>query len=94
MTLQNEVYTDHEGFGIYEGGDHLEPVSMSLYNWVFHYNDYTGMWNAIPRDDYNEYWSNSNCERVISSSSIDTLKELIYRTSGDKAQIEKLIGNK
>lgn len=89
---QNEVYTDLEGFGVYEGGDHMEPVSTTLYNWVFHFNDFTGLWNAIPRDYYNEYWSNNQCSAVITSSSIDTLKELIYKTNGDKSQIEKLIG--
>ena len=87
----NEVYTDHEGFGFYDPGDQPGTNDSSLYNWVFHFNEYTGMWNAIPRDDYNEYWSNHKCERVLSSSSIDTLKELIYKTSGDKSRIEKLI---
>lgn len=87
----NEVYTDHEGFGFYTPGDQPGTNSPSLYNWVFHFNDYSGMWNAIPRDDYNEYWSNHKCERVLSSSSIDTLKELIYKTNGDKNRIEKLI---
>lgn len=92
MPFQNEVYTDHEGYGEYNAGDHLEPSNTSLYNWVFHYNEFTGLWNAIPRDDYNEYWSNHQCERIISSSSIDTLKELIQRTDGDKKKIESLIG--
>lgn len=92
MTIQNDVYTDHEGFGVYKGGDHSSSDSSSLYNWVFHFNEYTGLWNAIPRDDYNEYWSNYSCDRVLSSSSIDTLKQLIQKTSGDMNSIKKLIG--
>jgi hypothetical protein len=90
--MKNEVYTDHESLNIYSDSNHIRPDSFSLYNWVFHYNEYTTLWNAIPRDYYNDYWNNNNCEHILSSSSIETLKELIYKTSGDKEKIEKLIG--
>jgi len=30
-----------------------------LYNYVFHFNPYTQLWSAIPRDGYLEYWSNN-----------------------------------
>jgi hypothetical protein len=90
--MKNEVYTDHESFNFYSGGDNTGSDYPSLYNWVFHYNEYTDLWNAIPRDYYSDYWNNSNCEHILSSSSIETLKELIYKTSGDKEKIEKLIG--
>lgn len=90
--MKNEVYTDHERHNIYSDSHHLGSSNFSLYNWVFHFNEYTSLWNAIHRDDYNEYWSNNNCDRIISSKSIETLKDLIYKTNGDKEKIEKLIG--
>lgn len=96
MKKQNEVYTDLEGFGYYDGGDHMpldkETTKGSLYHWVFHFNEYTGLWNAIHRDHYNSYWSDRNAVGVISSKSISTLRELIKKTNGDLSKIEKLLG--
>lgn len=34
-----------------------------LYNYIFHYNNFTEQWAAIPREKYNEYWNNKD-ERV------------------------------
>lgn len=93
MTKQNDVYTDYEGFGFYKPEEYdAQTTGESLYNWVFHYNEFTGVWNAIPRDAYNDYWSNRDCPAIISSKSIDTLKELIAKTGGDKKKIERLVG--
>lgn len=91
----NEIYTDHEGFGFYNGGDHLSMdqqfIQGSLYNWMFHYNEYTSLWNAVHRDKYNDYWSDPSISGVISSRSISTLIEIIKKTDGDKNKLEKLI---
>ena len=35
---------------------------MELYNFVFHYNTHEGLWYAIHRDRYADYW---NGERDI-----------------------------
>lgn len=51
----------------------------NLYDYVFHYNSFKKTWNAIPRDRYNEYWSNKKVENVISSKKIETLIELIIK---------------
>lgn len=51
----------------------------NLYDYVFHYNPYNKKWNAIPRDKYLEYWSSKGVEGVLSSSSYETLLELITR---------------
>ena len=51
----------------------------NLYNYVIHYNSFTKMWNAIPRDKYNSYWSNRKVKGVLSSKKINTLIELIVR---------------
>lgn len=49
----------------------------NLYNYVFHYSN--GIWNAIPRDKYNEYWSNPNMKEVLKSKNINVLTELINK---------------
>jgi hypothetical protein len=63
-----------------------KPLTMmnieNLYDYVLHFNPYNNTWNAIPRDKYNEYWSNhKGVDGVISSSKFETLIELI--TKGD-----------
>ena len=50
-----------------------------LYDYLIHYNHFTKLWNAIPRDSYPAYWSNRKVEGVISSKKIQTLIELITR---------------
>jgi hypothetical protein len=61
-----------------------------LHNYVFHYNQYTNLWNAIPRDSYNQYWSNIKQKEVLSSKNLDTLLELINRISIDKDFLSKI----
>jgi hypothetical protein len=51
----------------------------NLHDYVIHYNSFTKLWNAIPRDKYNAYWSNRKVEGVLSSKKINTLIELIMR---------------
>lgn len=51
----------------------------NLYNYVFHYNHYTELRNAIPREMYNKYWDNDENESILKSKSITTLLELIVR---------------
>lgn len=51
----------------------------NLYDYVFHYNHFKKIWSAIPRESYNEYWSNEKAENVISSKKIETLIELIIK---------------
>lgn len=65
-----------------------------LYDWVFHYNIYNETWSAIPRDKYNDYWSNAQLEGVLRSKSYETLMEILHRTAGDISQLEKKINLK
>lgn len=51
----------------------------NLYNYVFHYNNFTGLWSAIPRESYNSYWDDSDSEGVIQSKEINVLIDLIER---------------
>ncbi len=50
-----------------------------LYDWVFHYNHFTELWNAIPRDKYNNYWDNDDLDDVLKSKNINTLIEIITK---------------
>ena len=50
-----------------------------LYDYLFHYNPYTKLWNAIPRESYTAYWSNRDIEGVLRSKNIKTLMELIQK---------------
>jgi hypothetical protein len=84
--MRNEVYTDLEDIvPEYNNGS-----DGSLYHFVFHFNPFTGLWSAIHRDDYLQYWSNSNNPRVIRSKSFSTLQEIIIKTGGDLNKIDQL----
>jgi hypothetical protein len=50
-----------------------------LYDYLLHYNPFTGMWNAVPREVYNAYWSNRKVEGVLTSKNVKTLIELIIK---------------
>jgi hypothetical protein len=52
-----------------------------LYNYVFHYNHFTGLWSAIPRSKYQSYWDNQKDKEILQSKELKTLMELI--TKGD-----------
>lgn len=51
----------------------------NLYDYLFHYNHYDKIWNAVPREQYAAYWSNRNVEGVLKSKEIKTLIEMITR---------------
>lgn len=36
-----------------------------LYNWLFHYNHHTELWNAFHRDDHKAYWNGELNEHNI-----------------------------
>lgn len=50
-----------------------------LYNYIFHYNHYTELWNAIPRELYVKYWDNDDIEGVLKSKNFNTLIEIITK---------------
>jgi hypothetical protein len=82
--MKQEVYQDQEPY--YEVDD-----QSYLYDWVFHYNPYSEMWAAVPREIYNEYFQNYNHSSIIRSSNINTLTELLHKSKGDTAIIEKIV---
>lgn len=50
-----------------------------LHDYVFHYNEYTELWNAIPRELYNEYWSDNKLDGVMKSKDFAVLAEMIRK---------------
>ena len=62
-----------------------------LYNWVFHFNSFANTWAAIPRDHYQEYWSDSAHPAIIRSREINTLIDILYKTNGERDKIDQLI---
>lgn len=61
-----------------------------LYDWVFHFNTYTQKWDATTRDNYNLLFNDRKSGKVLSSSELWTLVEIINRTNGNPDKIEKL----
>jgi hypothetical protein len=64
-----------------------------LHNWVFHFNPYTQLWAAIPRDHYDKYWNDAADTRMLRSTRLDTLLSILARTEGDPTRIEKLFAD-
>ena len=88
--MQNEVYTDYEGLENYPSDETTQDVNTNIYNFVFHFNAYTGLWSAIPCNSYNDYWSNVSNDNILRSKSIDTLLHLLNKTGGDIQEVHKI----
>jgi hypothetical protein len=63
----------------------------NLFGWVFH-QDMEDNWCAAKREYYFELF-NGDKGNVLRSPDIKVLVELITKTDGDKAQIQKLLGS-
>ena len=51
----------------------------NMYNYVLHFNPYTELWSAVPRDLYQEFWNNPDVKGVLKSKDINTLISLINK---------------
>lgn len=83
--MAQEVYTDYE--------NKKESEYEYMHDWVFHFNPYTSLWNAIPRNLYNDYWSNYDIKGILRSKNINTLLELLQKFKGNAQLIEQLINS-
>ena len=84
MKKKQETYQDHE---------QSYPESNEndcLFNWVFHFNPINRVWNAIPREEYNSYWSNPSSNKVLKSTQISTLVDLIVKTNNSDLDLNSL----
>ena len=61
-----------------------------LGDWIFHYNSFNDQWAAIPRNVYNEYWSNYKHSDVLRSKHLNVLLDLLHKSKGDAGVIEDL----
>ncbi len=68
-----------------------EELTAYLHDWVFHYNMFSGLWAAIPRELYQAYWSDFELKGVLRSKDKETLLSILHRTKGDPDAIEQLI---
>ena len=59
---------------------------------MFHYNPWTEMWNAFPREYHNDYFNDPYDPKmvVIRSSKIDTLVDLLYRIDGNPERLSEI----
>jgi hypothetical protein len=85
-TMTQEVYTDYENA--------MTDTSDYMHDWVFHFNPYTKLWSAIPRDLYNKYWDNHELEGVLRSRDVNTLFDLLHRAKGNVDLINQLTNKK
>lgn len=82
--MKQETYQDFEP-------GYTAVGNAFMFNWVFHYNPFTEIWNAIPREFYNIYWNEDSHPAILKSKNISDLKDLLYRTNGDSEEIKKLL---
>jgi hypothetical protein len=69
-----------------------KKIDQSLFNWIFHYNPWTNLWNAFPREKYLDYFNDPNDPKmiVIRSKDVKTLSEIIRKIGGDPERIGEL----
>lgn len=89
--MKQEVYTDYENIKEFAAVEQLDVKYEFMHDWIFHFNPYTELWNAVPRHLYNAYWSNYNIKGILRSKEITTLEYLIHRGKGDIDVINKLL---
>ena len=63
--------------------------NANLQDWIFHYNIYTGNWEAAKREHYVYLFSGTKPQAIIKSPKIDVLVELINKYD-DAFKINKL----
>lgn len=63
-----------------------------LHDWMFHFNPYTKLWSAFPREEYTNYFNNSNDPEaiILKSSDIMTLLDILRRIKCDPDKLAEL----
>lgn len=69
-----------------------KKIDQSLFNWIFHFNPWTELWNAFPREKYLDYFNDLEDPKmvVIRSKDFKTLAEIIRKIEGDPERIDEL----
>lgn len=93
--MKQEVYTDYEKISNNNSEQDLDVKYRFMQEWIFNFNPYTGLWNAFPRNSYNDYWNNYELEGVLRSKDINTILSFLQKSNGNIDVINKTsIGNK
>jgi hypothetical protein len=92
-TMVQDIYTDYE-IKEFSAAEPLSDIDGYMHDWVFHFNPYNKMWNAIPRDLYTKYWDNCELDGVLRSKDVSTLLHLLHKCKGDVIEIHKLTSTK
>ena len=83
--MTQEVYTD------LENKDVKVPEQLFMYDWLFHFNPYTGSWNAIPRELYVQYINEGyELANVLRAKHLNVLLDLLHKFKGDAEEIRKI----
>jgi len=63
-----------------------------LYDWMFHFNPYTGLWSGFLRQDHARYFNDSEDPEllVIKSSDITALLKILHKIECDPTRIADL----
>jgi hypothetical protein len=69
----------------------FKEESSYLYDWVLHFNPYTNLWAAIPKNVYIEYWNKNDHPNVLRSNKLETLLEILYKSKGNVDVINNTI---
>ena len=69
----------------------MTNLKTHMYEWVINYNPFTDNWQAAHRDYMGALYTDRT--KLIESSSITTLIDILNRTNGNKEEVEKLLNN-
>lgn len=65
--------------------------NSELYNWMFHYNPHTEIWNAFNREDYFAYWNGTEPKyAILRAKDISIIHDIIRKTGGEKEKLDEL----
>lgn len=69
-----------------------KEIDDCLHNWMFHFNPYTKLWNAFPREEYTNYFNNYDDPHalILKSTDIKALLDILRRISCDPDRIAEL----
>lgn len=63
----------------------------STYNWLFHFNDYKGVWCAVKREDAGLLFNDVENPKILKSPNVNAILEIINKSGGDYSKIKKLL---
>lgn len=87
--MKQEVYTDYENNDVNNLEQDLDVKYKFMQDWIFHFNPYSRLWNAFPRNNYNDYWNNYELGGILRSKDINTILSFLQKSNGNIDVISK-----